>query len=76
MLPYFRRLEDDADFGDQPWHGDHGPLPVSRYLDFELTEIAAAGLEALKAVGFPVIADHNRPGTRARWSADRADVLL
>ena len=61
-LPYFTRLEDDADFGDQPWHGGHGPLPVTRYLDVELTEIAAAGLEALKAVGFPMIADHNRPG--------------
>ena len=62
VLPYFARLEADADFGDQPWHGDRGPLPITRYLDLELTEIAAAGLQALEAVGFPVVEDHNRPG--------------
>jgi choline dehydrogenase-like flavoprotein len=62
VLPYFTRLESDADFGDQPWHGDRGPLPIGRYLDVELTEVAAAGLEALKAVGFPAVEDHNRPG--------------
>jgi choline dehydrogenase len=62
VLPYFTKLEADADFGDRPWHGDRGPLPIRRYLDLELTEIAAAGLEALEAVGFPVVEDHNRPG--------------
>jgi choline dehydrogenase len=62
VLPYFRRLEADADFGDQPWHGDRGPMPVSRYLDLELTEIGAAGLQALEAVGLPLVEDHNRPG--------------
>jgi choline dehydrogenase len=62
VLPCFARLEADADFGDQPWHGDRGPLPITRYLDLELSEIAAAGLQALEAVGFPVVEDHNRPG--------------
>lgn len=62
MLPYFTRLEADADFGEQPWHGDRGPMPISRYLDLELTEIGAAGLLALEAVGFPVVEDRNRPG--------------
>jgi choline dehydrogenase len=51
VLPCFARLEADADFGDQPWHGDRGLLPITRYLDVELTEIAAAGLQALQAVG-------------------------
>lgn len=62
VLPYFTRLEADTDFGDQPWHGDRGPMPISRYRDLELTEIGAAGLEALEAVGFALVADHNRPG--------------
>ncbi len=62
VLPYFTRLEADADFGDQPWHGDRGPMPVSRYLDIEFTEIGAAALTALEAVGFPLVEDHNRPG--------------
>jgi choline dehydrogenase len=62
VLPYFRRLEADSDFGDQPYHGDHGPMPVRRYLDLELSEIGAAGLRALESVGFPAVEDHNRPG--------------
>jgi choline dehydrogenase-like flavoprotein len=62
VLPCFARLEADADFGDQPWHGDRGLLPITRDLDVELTEIAAAGLQAVQAVGFPMVEDHNRPG--------------
>jgi choline dehydrogenase len=62
VLPYFTRLEADTDFGDQPWHGDRGPIPVTRYLDHEYTQIGAAALEALEAVGFPMVEDHNRPG--------------
>ena len=62
VLPYFRRLEADADFGDQPWHGDRGPIPVRRYLELEPTEIGAAVLSVLEAVGFPAVEDHNRPG--------------
>ena len=62
VLPYFRRLEADADFGDRPWHGDAGPMPISRYLNLDLTEIGAAGLQAFEAVGFPLVEDHNQPG--------------
>jgi choline dehydrogenase len=62
VLPYLTRLEADAEFGDQPWHGDSGPIPVTRYPEIELTEVAEAGLEALGAVGFPNVGDHNRPG--------------
>jgi choline dehydrogenase-like flavoprotein len=62
VLPYFRRLETDADFGHESWHGDRGPMPVRRYLDLEYTELGAAGLRALEEVGFPSVEDHNRPG--------------
>jgi choline dehydrogenase len=61
VLPYLKRLESDADFGDQPWHGDGGPMPVTRYLDLEFSPIVAAGMEALAATGFPTVDDHNRP---------------
>ncbi len=30
VLPYFKKLEDDLDFGDKPYHGTGGPLPVYR----------------------------------------------
>ena len=31
VLPYFMRLEADADFGHHPWHGGRGRLPITRY---------------------------------------------
>jgi choline dehydrogenase len=62
VLPSFRRLEADAEFGDAPWHGDHGPIPVTRYLDLAPTAIHAAAAEAMAEHGFPRVDDHNRPG--------------
>lgn len=62
VLPYLRRLETDIDFGDRAWHGDRGPLPITRYPDVELTDVGAAGLEALEATGFAIVDDHNQPG--------------
>jgi choline dehydrogenase len=62
VLPFFRRLETDVDFGDRAWHGDRGPIPVNRYLDVEPTEVHAAAVVAAEAAGFPRIEDHNEPG--------------
>jgi len=62
VLPYFKRLEADTDFGYQPWHGDRGPMPSTRYLDRKFTEVGAAAMQALEAAGFPSVDDHNRPG--------------
>jgi choline dehydrogenase len=62
VLPYLKRLEADDDFGDRPWHGDAGPVPVTRYLEHDFTEVLAGGVDALEAAGFPSIDDHNRPG--------------
>jgi choline dehydrogenase len=62
VLPYFNRLESDAEFGDEPWHGATGPIPVTRYPELEPAEIGTAALDALTAAGFPAVADHNRPG--------------
>jgi len=33
VLPAFRRLESDRDFGDRPQHGAEGPVPVTRARD-------------------------------------------
>jgi choline dehydrogenase len=61
VLPHFVRLEGDLDFGDEPWHGDAGPIPIRRYPPDELTEVGAAALSALERIGLPPVADHNAP---------------
>jgi choline dehydrogenase-like flavoprotein len=62
VLPYFCKLETDEDLGWAPWHGSSGPLPIRRYGDGELTDVALAGLETLQQCGFPRIPDANEPG--------------
>lgn len=60
VLPYFRRLESDP-FGDRRWHGDHGPIPVTRTAPEDLHPVSAAFLDAATAAGFRYTADLNEP---------------
>lgn len=62
MLPCFRRLERDLDFGgDHAVHGDSGPVPIVRWSRDELLPVQEAFAEAFASVGIPWVADHNRP---------------
>jgi choline dehydrogenase len=62
VLPVFRRIEADAEFGADPWHGDVGPLPITRYPDLPRSAVHAAALEAFAGLGIEPLEDHNRPG--------------
>jgi len=61
VLPFFRRLETDADFHDE-WHGSDGPLPIRRYAPDELSPLQAAFMAVAQGVGQQLVEDHNRPG--------------
>jgi choline dehydrogenase len=61
VLPAFRRLERDLDFGDAPHHGDAGPISIRRYPSVELLPQHAAFLQAARALGYPDCPDHNDP---------------
>jgi len=61
-LDAFCRLENDLDFGAEPWHGEDGPLPVTRYPDVERSEFECAVADACAGSGIAPIDDHNRPG--------------
>ena len=61
VLPFFRRLETDADFTDE-WHGTDGPIPIRRHPPDELNPVQAAFIAAAVAAGHPSVEDHNRPG--------------
>ncbi len=62
VLPYFRTLEDDQDFGG-PCHGRGGPVPVCREQDEHLVQVQRAFIHACRTHGYPVTADHNDPTT-------------
>jgi choline dehydrogenase-like flavoprotein len=59
-LPYFNRLEDDADYGDQPYHGRGGPIHIERLRPDSAVEesYVAACLE----LGHQALPDLNQPG--------------
>jgi choline dehydrogenase len=61
VLPFFRRVESDADFDDR-WHGRDGPLPIRRDPPETLLPEHKAFLRACSALGYPPVADHNAPG--------------
>jgi choline dehydrogenase-like flavoprotein len=62
VLPYFCRIEDDLEFGADPWHGAGGPIPVTRYPGLEPTDFEIALRGAFASNGFAEVEDHNRPG--------------
>ncbi|CAM5364982.1 GMC family oxidoreductase [Leifsonia shinshuensis] len=62
VLPSFIVLENDLDFGAQPYHGSAGPVPIRRYQGAEKSEFTAAVEDAIAATGVSRIPDHNAPG--------------
>ena len=60
VLPYFRKMETDMDFGGD-FHGSDGPVPVRRYKREEWMPHAAAFHQACIAAGFPDDPDQNHP---------------
>jgi choline dehydrogenase len=61
VLPAFKRLERDLDFGEKPYHGDAGPISIRRYGWDELTAVHQAWLEASDELGYPRCEDANDP---------------
>jgi choline dehydrogenase len=61
-LPWFRAVESDRDFGGEPWHGDAGPIPISRYPRPSWLELQERFCEAALAAGHAWVDDLNAPG--------------
>jgi choline dehydrogenase len=65
VLPYFIRLEADAD-ANGPQHGRDGPIPIRRLAARELNPLALAFMHACRALGLPDMYDLNgHPGAGA-----------
>jgi 5-(hydroxymethyl)furfural/furfural oxidase len=61
VLPAFRRLEDDLDFGDKPYHGRGGPIPIFRAPLSKWGSVDHAMREAALDLGYGWEPDHNAP---------------
>lgn len=62
VLPSFCKLENDLDFGAEPYHGSDGPIPIRRYTGADRSPAACAVHNAIAASGVPTVDDHNAPG--------------
>ncbi len=73
VLPTFATIEDDGDFGDRPYHGRGGPIPISRSAD-RAGPVSRALRGAALAAGYPQSPDVNAPDSSglapAAWHRD------
>lgn len=61
VLPYFNRLEDDLAFGDAPYHGRGGPIPIYRAPVESWGPVDKALRAAALDLGYGWNPDHNAP---------------
>ncbi|WP_374441696.1 GMC family oxidoreductase [Stella sp.] len=61
VAPFFNRLETDLDYGDAPWHGDSGPIPVRRAPQERWGAVDKAVCAAALGLGYGWADDHNAP---------------
>ncbi len=62
LMPYFRRIETDADFSDD-YHGNDGPIICRRFKRDEWNEDQEAFYQACQALGYSTYEDANDPDT-------------
>ena len=76
VLPALCRIETDADFGDAPFHGASGPLPILRQQRDVWGPADHALWDSAIAAGYGICEDHNAPiGTGVSPYAINADPV-
>jgi 5-(hydroxymethyl)furfural/furfural oxidase len=61
VLPSFIKLEDDDRFGDRPYHGRGGPIPIYRAPREQWGSVDRALADAAEGLGYGWCDDHNAP---------------
>ncbi len=76
ILPYFRRMERDMDY-DGDFHGNSGPMPITRHTRETLQPLHEAFYTACLAAGFPPDPDMNAPDSSGVgcWPKNNIDGL-
>lgn len=62
VLPYFKKLENDLDFGPSDVHGDSGPMTLQRIPEKDWSPFSKVTASVLEKLGETNIGDHN-----GRW---------
>jgi choline dehydrogenase len=79
LLPYFVRVEDDADFGAAPYHGRGGPIHIRRYPERTWSPIHHAFHEGALELGLREHPDLNAPdgvaGVVGPWPSNRLNEV-
>lgn len=72
LVPAMCAIETDEQFGEAPYHGDSGPIRITRLSPGPLDEAFYAASEA---AGHAFCADHNAPNTQGYgpWPTNRVD---
>ena len=65
LLPLYRRIETDRDFGDAPTHGKDGPIVIQRYKESGWAPVNRTFAEACAALGIAYAPDLNAEGVDA-----------
>ena len=83
VLPYYRKLEHDLDFGDHAQHGDAGPVPIRRTPQADWAPLSRAVHAYAEERQMPFLADMNtdfRDGYGAvpmsNWPHSRASAPI
>ena len=58
VLPYFKKLESDADYGE-PLHGKSGPVPIQRHRQKDWTGYTSAMAKIFADMGYAMHEDQN-----------------
>lgn len=64
VLPFYRHLENDREFGHRPVHGDSGPVSIIRYAPEQWPPVVRTFGQACLDLGFPESPDYNAPDAR------------
>lgn len=79
LLPYFKRIEHDADFGAEPYHGQGGPIHIRRYPESTWSPIHHAFHEGSLELGLREHPDLNAPdayaGVVGPWPSNRLNEV-
>ncbi|WP_336207240.1 GMC family oxidoreductase [Nonomuraea sp. LPB2021202275-12-8] len=62
VLESYRRVETDLEYGDRPYHGAAGPVPITRHPREQWIAPVRGLVEAVLAAGHPYCEDMNAPG--------------